>query len=382
MSTLWPLAVLVLIVVALLAANRQPALEPIFRWLPVPLWCYMLPMAAVTLGWLPGGHPVYRALTYSLLPFALGLLLMGMDLPSVIRTGPRILVATACGSMSIVLGAPLVAWGLQRSLPPDAWKGVGTLAATWTGGSMNLLALRTLLQTPDAIFAPLIIVDAVIAYTWMALLVGIASRQAAIDRWLRAIPLDTSAAPDAQADMRPITSRDGALCVLYALGLTLGAQALARWLPATFLVSSQSGWTVLLVTTFALLASLLTSVRQLGRNAPALGYPCLYLVLAGVGAQASFSALWAAPMWIALGAGIAFVHGISMLVTGRVLRLPLGVLATASQANLGGVVSTPLVGAVYEQRLVPVGLLLAIGCNAVGTYLGLLSATVCRWLLH
>ena len=383
MSGWWPLALLVFLVIAILFASHLLALAPIFRWLPVPLWCYMVPMIAVTVGWLPSGSTTYRALNDRLLPFALGLLLLGMNLPSVVRTGWRALAATAIGSASIVLGAPLVAWMLRAFLPAEAWKGVGTLAATWTGGSMNLLALRTLLQTPEPIFASLIIVDALIAYSWMALLVALASQQAPIDRWLQARALNATAAQSSPPSFErsSSTKRDILLSAVYALGLTLGAQALAARLPLTPLVNSRSGWAVLLVTTAALGASTIQPLRQLGQRAPSLGYPCLYVVLASVGAQASLSALRSAPVWVALGVGVAFLHGITMLVGGRLLRLPLGVLATASQANLGGVVSTPLVGAVYQHELAPVGLLLAIGCNAVGTYLGLFSAWLCRWFI-
>jgi uncharacterized membrane protein len=53
-------------------------------------------------------------------------------------------------------------------------------------------------------------------------------------------------------------------------------------------------------------------------------------------------------------------------------------LATASQANLGGVVSAPLVGAVYHRALAPAGLMLALAFNAVGTYVGWMAAAVCR----
>jgi uncharacterized membrane protein len=109
--------------------------------------------------------------------------------------------------------------------------------------------------------------------------------------------------------------------------------------------------------------------------------PCLYLVLAAMGAQASLEALRSAPVWVVFGFGVAAVHGAVMLLGGRLLRLPLSMLATASQANLGGVASTPLVGAVYDLRLAPVGLLLAIGCNAVGTYWGLCSAFLAKLLL-
>ena len=75
------------------------------------------------------------------------------------------------------------------------------------------------------------------------------------------------------------------------------------------------------------------------------------------------------------------VHGTTLLVAGRLFRIPLGILATASQANIGGLVSAPLVGAVYRRSLAPVGLLLAIDGNAAGTYLGLAAATFCQWVL-
>jgi len=55
-------------------------------------------------------------------------------------------------------------------------------------------------------------------------------------------------------------------------------------------------------------------------------------------------------------------------------------LATASQANIGGLVSAPLVGAVYHQSLAPVGLLLAMAGNALGTYAGMLAAWLSRWM--
>lgn len=381
MNAWWPLLALALLVSAVLFADRQRALAPLFRWVPVPAWCYALPVVATSLGWIPRNDPAYLKLIGLLLPFALSLLLSEVDLPSLLRIGWRALAITALGSLSIVAGAPLVALLLKRWLPPEAWKGVGTLAATWTGGSMNLVSVATVLRTPQELFASLILVDALIAYGWMALLVALVGARARMDRWLRA---DTLELAEVSATTTPDHRRlSWVMCgaVAWAVALAAVAQALAHRLPLTHMVTSRSGWTVLLVTTFALAGSLAAPIRRLGRHAPGLGQPLLYLVLAAMGAQAGFDALRSAPVWIALGAGVALVHGLTMLIGGRLLRVPLALLATASQANLGGVVSTPLVGAVYDRRLVPVGLLLAVGCNAVGTYLGLVSATIGQWLL-
>ena len=54
--------------------------------------------------------------------------------------------------------------------------------------------------------------------------------------------------------------------------------------------------------------------------------------------------------------------------------MPIAILATASQAALGGVVSAPIVASTYEAELVSVGLLLAILGNALGNYVGIAMA--------
>src|SRR3989338_5161128 len=185
MTTWFPLISLTVIVGGILVVSRLPACRPVFRWLPVPLWCYALPLMAVSWGWLPRETPIYRSLTEQLLPIALILLLLGVDLAAVARSGAKSLIAAGAGALAIILGAPLMVWLLRNDLPAEAWKGAGSLSGTWTGGTMNLLALRPLLDTPEEIFAPLVVVDAVVAYSWMALLVAASGFQAPINRWLR-----------------------------------------------------------------------------------------------------------------------------------------------------------------------------------------------------
>jgi uncharacterized membrane protein len=387
MRSAWALAGLIGIVGGILWASRKPRFAGWFKWLPVPLWCYALPVAAVAVGWLPREtveQPFYRSLTSRLLPFALSLLLLGADLPSVARTGWRALIAFSAGALGIVLGAPLSVWLLHAILPTEAWKGAGALAGTWTGGTMNLLALRSVLAIPETIFAPLIIVDALIAYGWMALLVAASGLQGPINRWLGAEDQpDSPGVPAGARAKRLGASERGALfgVGVIALLLSLAAQAIGARLPKGALISSASGWTVLLVTTGALALSFVPAMRRLGSRGGRLGYPCLYLVLAATGAQAGLEALWSAPAWVAVGLITVAIHGAALVIVGRLLRIPIGLLATASQANIGGMVSGPLVGAVYRQSLAPVGLLLAVAGNAVGTYLGVLAATLCGWIV-
>ena len=388
MMAWWPVGLLCGIVGVILFVEQRAPLRPVFRWLPVPLWCYTLPMIAIAAGVLPAEHPAYASLIRWLLPFALASMLLGADLPAIMRMGPKVLVAAAAGAVGIVVGAPIAAWIFRQALPAEAWKGIGALAGTWTGGTMNLLAVRSILAAPDAVFTPLIVVDAMIAYSWMALLVAASSVESHLNRWLRATAPVTATDPTLSAHEQgspqhhpTVTIGAALLCTTLALVLTLGAHICSAKLPISGVVSSATGWVVLLVTTAALGLSLLPFMRQVGRHGNILGTPSLYLVLAATGAQARIGALWSTPVWLALGVVIVLLHGGVLLAVGRLLRIPLGVLATASQANIGGVVSAPLVGAVYHEALVPVGLLLAVAGNALGTYFGLLSASLCHRFL-
>ena len=137
---------------------------------------------------------------------------------------------------------------------------------------------------------------------------------------------------------------------------------------------------MIVATTAALGCSLVPRLRHVGEAVTPVGYGLLYLVLATLGAQANVHALLETPFWLVAGLMMVLVHAVVLAAVGWWCRLPVALLATASQANVGGVVSAPLVAAVYDRRLVPVGLLLALMGNALGTYVGVGTAQLCRLL--
>ncbi len=140
------------------------------------------------------------------------------------------------------------------------------------------------------------------------------------------------------------------------------------------------GWTILLITTASLLLSLIPRMQKTGSQGASLGYPLLYLVLAATGAQADAGALLQAPLWLVVGVLTVLTHAGFLLLAGKLFRIPVGLLATASQSSLGGFVSGPLVGAVYHRTLAPVGLVLAMAGSAFGTYVGLATASITKFL--
>lgn len=371
------------VVGGLLFLNRQQSCAFLFKYLPLPLWCYALPLILATAGFLPQDQAIYRKLSDTLLPLALGLLLLSVDLGAVSRLGKQAVIAAAVGAAGILAGTIFGVVIFRPWLPADSWKGAAALSATWTGGTMNLLAIRSLLEVPKEVFAPLIIVDAAVAYSWMALLILLAGKQEAINRWFNAENLRIQPAAENSSRKTPASSRLRLfLSFAFFAGCVFGVQKLAAHLPTSFLITSASGWTVLIISLLAMLGSCSASLRALGGQTDKTGYACLYFVLAMTGAQANLRALWATPGWLLVGVSAVTIHGLGLLIAGKTLRLPMGLLATASQANIGGVVSAPMVAAIYGQSLAPIGLVLAMAENGLGTYLGLMAAGVCRFLMQ
>ena len=169
-------AYLAAVVALVFQVARVPALRPLFDRLPALVWTYFLPMLSTTAGILPAESPVYRALARYLLPASLCLLLLSSEIKAIARLGRTALIVMTVGMAGIMLGGVSGFLLLRPWLPPDAWKAVGALVATWIGGSANLVAVANALDLSPELQGVLIIVDTVVAYTWMGFLISLAAR--------------------------------------------------------------------------------------------------------------------------------------------------------------------------------------------------------------
>ncbi len=382
----------VLIVVTLLAIEllilglaQHERTKSWFNLLPPVFWIYFLPMLAATFGLLDAKQPIYGLITTWLLPASLLLLLLSVDLKAIIRLGPTALAVFFSGAAGIIVGAALVFKLFKPLVGGQFWAGFGAIAASWTGGSANMIAVKEALNVPDQVFAPMLIVDTVVPYLWMALLIAGVAWQSVFDRWNRADrslidELGKRVATSGQT-MQQRFSMGGILLLVPVA--TVGS-GLSSWLGSRFPVVKDviSGytWTIILVSLLGLALSCTPARRLEQHGASKFGSWLLYFVLTAIGAKASVASFSSALVLIAAGLLIIAVHALFLLVTARLLKAPLFLVAAASQANVGGVASAPVVAEVYQPGLASVGLLLAILGNIFGTYLGILCAQLCRLL--
>lgn len=361
------------------ALSRSGKFHRLFDVLPVPLWCYMLPMLGTAAGLFPASSPLYGFLSKWALPVCLVWILLGVDVRALRGVGGMAGKLMASGTAGMMAGAVAAAFLLRHRLPAESWKSLGALSATWTGGSANMMAVKEALSVPDAVFAPVVVTDGLFTYGWMSFLVMAAAWQAGFDRWSGAV---------SDGVFSPEMTKAPGPAVPFAPTIVLGAAGaaaavlLAGVLPGFGGAMTPATWAVLLSTTGALAAATLLSHggQAVPEKVEKTGSFLLLILMASMGARATVDAAARAPWFLAAGAMMLLCHALALLAAARIFRAPLALAATASQACLGGVISAPMVGAVYRPALAAVGLLLAVAANAVGTYLGLATAILCRWV--
>lgn len=359
-------------------------LKRLFEFLPPVFFIYFLPMLASTLGLIDPKATVLGWITTNILPMSLFLLLVTVDVRAILRLGGKALGMFFIGAAGIIAGTAVSFAIFKGWVGGQFWAGFGALSASWTGGSANMIAVKEALAVPDAVFLPMVVVDTVVPYVWMGLLIAAVRWQAGFDRWNRADRgvLDDLRARSTGAEQKgAVLTPFGVLSLLLcAAAASLAAQYAARQLPQVKDMITAYAWTIIVVSALGLGLSFTPARRLEGYGATKAGYWLLYFVLTAIGAKASLANLGTSFILIAAGFMIVAVHVVFLLAGARALRAPLFLAAAASQANIGGVASAPVVAAVYEPELASVGLLLAILGNIVGTYLGILCGQLCRVL--
>lgn len=382
------------------ASRQQGFWKKFYTIVPAILPCYLLPAIYNSFGLIDGtGSGLYPMARDYLLPSSLVLFCVAMDVGGVLRLGPKALVMFLAGTAGVMAGAivSFAAMGLihPETVAGETWRGMTTIAGSWIGGGANQAAMKEVFEVDATLFGQFAAVDVIVAYIWMAVLLFLAPRAKAFDRWTRA---DTSAIDElqhrianyhAENDRIPSTTD---LMMIFAIGIGATglahglAEPLVAWiktLPAAwrlqdYSLDSRFFWIVVFATTFGVLLSFTRARRLEGAGASKVGSVMLYILIATIGMQMDLKALVDRPMLLVLGLIWIATHALIVLIVAKLIRAPLFFMAVGSQANIGGAASAPVVASAFHPALAPVGVLLSVLGYALGTYCAYLTGLVLR----
>ncbi|OVE78449.1 hypothetical protein BVX98_00370 [bacterium F11] len=375
--------VLLILVAGILTFFQKPLGRKVGKYLPTPFWVYFLSIVLGSVGLLPQTSPVYSVLGLHALPLALILLLIGVPISSLLRLGPMALSAMGLGMASMFVGVVSSFLIFLPWLPSEGPKMAGAMLGTWTGGSANLLSVKEIVGLSDNGLVPLIVADTFLSYGWLALLIMGVAYQKWFDRKNPKEPAKEQEYGAKQGSTASLSlKKPWTVVAVFFVGLVLAEIMIliGQYLSPKFPFLSVKAWAVLLSTTSAVLFSL-TKLRKLEDwGASKIGTFVLYMVLATIGAKTQLGAAKGAGIVLLFGAVALIVHGSALMVLGRFFKLPMFLLATASQANVGGPVSAPIVAGVYKPGAAHIGVLMAILGAIFGTYIGGFGGWVCQIL--
>ena len=359
-----------------------------YTYVPALLLCYFIPGIYNSVGLIDGGasklyNPVASRV---LLPAALVLLTLTIDLKGVLKLGPKLLAMYAGASISIMIGAWAAFWlmGLihPETVAGDTWGGMAALAGSWIGGGANMLAMKEIFEVDETTFGQFVVVDVSVGYLWMAVLIFLANRAQAIDARSGA---DTRAIEDLKQRLASYQKQHERVTTLtdlmVILGIAFGAVGLSHAIaaPASSWFAQNVPWAkqvslhepfvwVVVLSTFIGLGLSLTRARTLdGAGASKIGALFLYILIACIGMQMDIGSLADKPWLLALGLIWILVHIVLLVLLAKLLRVPFFYFAMGSQSNIGGPASAPVVASVFHPSLAPVGALLGALGYATGT---------------
>ncbi|MCA9673112.1 MAG: DUF819 family protein [Myxococcales bacterium] len=378
-------------VLALLFAIDASRFKRVFRVVPLLVFAYFVPTLLSNVGLIPLASPLYVFIKKQVLPAALFLLVLSVDVPAILRLGKPALLLFFSSTASVMLGGPLAYLALgalvPRSLGEQAWKGLAAVAGSWIGGGANYIAIGKSVGATDSTLSMMVVVDVAVSNIWTAVLLWFAGREAAMDAAIGANRGALDALREKIARFQAEVAKPTTLAALLAmLALAFGSNALgylaARVLPELGSVVSKFTWVVLIVTTIGLLCSFSPLRRLEGYGASRLGSVFLYLLVACIGASAELRKILDAWQLAAVGALWMAFHAAAILIVRRLVRAPIFFAAVGSQANVGGAASAPIVAAAFHPALAPVGILLAVLGYVLGTYCGLVCARLLEIVHH
>ncbi len=376
-----------------------------FNKCPTLVWIYFLPAICSSLGIIGNGDTTtYEFAINFMLPGALILLTLSINLQSVFILGPRALGMFFAGTLGIMLGGPIALLLYKALGGPDIsilgenaiWRGLATIAGSWIGGGANQAAMLEIYQYSPENYGNMVIVDIVFANLWMSIIFFGIIRKEKLNKWFKAdekelLPLYTENTSDKSAgiDIKHV------FYLLSLIFFIVGSVHLIAEYFSNFLLDiadvknslylflkpflSSFFWVV----TFSTFAGIILSFgksRNFESNAKAgnIGSFLIYLLVATIGMRMELGGIFDNPWLLFIGATWMMIHVIVLIIFGKILRTPFFYLAVGSQANVGGVASAPVVAAAFHPKLASIGVILSVLGYVVGTYGAIVTAELMR----
>ena len=333
-----------------------------------PVWAIMFGIVLSNFGLVPAAAPVFSLVSDILVPAAIPLLLFKANLGRIFSESGPMLIAFFIGVAGAIAGV-LIGYAVLPLGDCEAQL-AGVFTATYTGGSMNFVAVAKAVGFDNSSqYAAAMAADNLVGTPYLLVLVLIP----AIAWVRRSFPSATIDEAEAAGAVEHAGVEHGSMNLLHmsgGLALSLGI-CLAGYAAAATLGIERYG--ILFITAFAVLAANLFSSRLARLEGDfALGTFFMYLFFVTIGASANLLALAGdALVLVPFAIIIVAVHLLVLMAGTKLLNIDLAEALVASNACIMGPATAAAIAAGQGWRhLVTPGLLIGVLGYVIANFLG------------
>lgn len=316
--------------------------------------------------------PVYDIIFKYVAPISIFYLLLGVSLKQLKQAGFPMLVLFGVGAFATMSGVAAAHFLFGARFGIDAPPIAGMITGTYVGGSINFnaVAIHYDMMGKGALFAAIVAVDSIFTTIWMVATLALPK---VMSKFMPSKRSDTMTSNTPDGHYHESTLNIYSLAILVTIGL-------ASFFIADELAKVSGVPSILILTTIALVLAQFKFFNKLS-EAKIIGLYLIYLFLAVVGAFCEVTALTElgdlALSVLAYLFVVVLVHGLIIIIGGRVLRYDWNLVAVASQANIGGSSSALALAKSLKRNdlLLPAVLVGSLG-NAIGTYLAFMMVSL------
>jgi uncharacterized membrane protein len=304
----------------LLVWLEQHYARRLFKWFPSIVLVMFGSMAMYTAGaWelTPEVRSARATVRDNLIPAMLFLMSLRFNLVVVRNLGMRLILLCLASTASIMTGFIVVQQLMRPFLGDETPLTFATMAAGWTGGTQNFVAVKEALGVTDEAMTYTLLMGALCYSVWLVIIIALKPFRARFDGFLRADDRGLEQVVndlDKTSELAPANTQS----LLVMLGLSLVVAAVSHRSGA---VLTELGffnrmiWAIIISSALGMFAA----PTRLGRasGGDEVSGIMLYAIVALIGAEVGLGAIREAPLYILSGFMILALHAVLLLLAGR-----------------------------------------------------------------
>ena len=348
---------------------------------------------------IPTEAPVYDAVWSYVVPLAVPMLLFNADIKKIGRDSGRVLIIYLFSGIGTILGGFVAYFALKNAIPAlnDI---VPMFVGTYTGGSVNFVAMSQQYKVPGATVSAALVADNLLMALYFFTLMALPT-MAVIKKHYK-MPLVNALEQQSESDIeanktmaakywgaKEISLKDIAFTVALSFVIVAVSDKLATLFGDLFkgegavsaILGGLLGNKYLLMTTITMIiASAFPKQISSIRGSQEIGTFLIYLFFAVIGAPASIGLiLRESPLLLVFALIVVLINLVISLIFGKLFKFNIEEIIIASNANVGGptTAAAMAVSKGWTELIVPALLVGTLG-YVIGNYYGILSGI----LLH